>query len=562
MPVEITFAVRAMLDTVVFRRLRAAARRFGAANDGNIAILFGIAVIPIISFVGAAVDYTRAVAARSSMQAALDSTALMLGKDLSEGAITTSQITEKADAYFKALYTNTEAKSVTITATFTQNTGNGSTILINGSGNIETGFMRVVGFPTMDFNTNSTSTWGMKRMRVALVLDNTGSMDSNGKMAAMKKAATDMITDLSSYSKKAGDVFISIIPFSKDVNVGTANVDASWINWSEWEAEPPILNDKSSSINAAFRTAKAGSNCPFTRNTHGFVCMDRPATASGAQTTSQIPANGYICPGLDNGRWPGKASIYYNGCYTTRTGESASCGTFDQTRCTCSGSGSSKVCHLWRGDDTAATAAARPAHSTWTGCINDRDPDYDTTNIAPGSASNDGTPSKRFYAEQWSQCLTSTVTPMSEQWQTLKDQINAMVASGNTNQAVGLAWGWQSLSTENDPIKAPPKDANYVYKDYIVLLSDGLNTQNRWSSSQSNIDARQKILCQNIKNDKVNPVTVFTIQVNINSADAQSQVLKECATPDGSFQMITSATQTSDAFKNILTQISKLRVAK
>ena len=144
----------------------------------------------------------------------------------------------------------------------------------------------------------------------------------------------------------------------------------------------------------------------------------------------------------------------------------------------------------------------------------------------------------------------------------LKDQINAMVASGNTNQAVGLAWGWQSLSTDNDPIKAPPKDTNYMYQDYVVLLSDGLNTQNRWSSSQTSIDARQKILCQNIKNDKLHPVTVFTIQVNVKSADAESQVLKECITPDGSFQMITSATQTSDAFKNILTQISRLRVAK
>ncbi|GLR97595.1 MULTISPECIES: hypothetical protein [Bradyrhizobium] len=30
----------------------------------------------------------------------------------------------------------------------------------------------------------------------------------------------------------------SIIPFSKDVNVGTTNVSAS-INWTEWEAEPP-----------------------------------------------------------------------------------------------------------------------------------------------------------------------------------------------------------------------------------------------------------------------------------------------------------------------------------
>src|SRR6185312_12401791 len=92
--------VRAMLDSVIFRRVRTAARRFAGANEGNIAILFGIAVIPIISFVGAAIDYTRANSARSSMQAALDSTSLMLSKDLSEGTITTSQLTDKADAYF------------------------------------------------------------------------------------------------------------------------------------------------------------------------------------------------------------------------------------------------------------------------------------------------------------------------------------------------------------------------------------------------------------------------------------------------------------------------------
>ena len=73
-----------------------------------------------------------------------------------------------------------------------------------------------------------------------------------------------MVTDLSAYSKKSGDVYISIIPFAKDVNVGASKVDAAWINWSEWEAEPPILNNKSASINTAFKTAKAGSACPFT----------------------------------------------------------------------------------------------------------------------------------------------------------------------------------------------------------------------------------------------------------------------------------------------------------
>jgi hypothetical protein len=59
----------------------------------------------------------------------------------------------------------------------------------------------------------------------------------------------------------------------------------------------------------------------------------------------------------------------------------------------------------------------------------------------------------------------------------------------------------------------------------------------------------------------MNPVTIFTIQVNINNADPKSQVLQDCAT-NGNFQMITSSSQTADAFQNIITQISKLRVAK
>ena len=462
------------------------------------------------------------------------------------------------------MYTNKDAQSVTVDATYTPVSGSTpATVLIKGSGAMKTDFMKLAGFASLSFNANSTSTWGNTRMRVAMVLDNTGSMAQNGKMPALQKAAADMITTLSSYNKQTGDVYISIVPFAKDVNVGTTNADASWINWSEWEAEPPILNDKSTSANAAFKTAKAGSSCPFSKSNHGFTCMDRPATEPGAQPAkdNKIPSNGYICPSLDGGqKRPGKKDIYYNGCYTTVTGASAGCGTLGSTRCTCSGSGSSKICHLWRGDDTAATAAARPAHSTWKGCINDRDQSYDTQNTAPGSSSG-GSPSTQFYAEQWADCLPATVTPMSNQWQTLKDQINAMTPSGNTNQAVGLAWGWQSLSTTNPPIAAPAKDSTSVYKDYIVLLSDGLNTQNRWTTTDTDIDARQKILCDNIKADKTNPVTVFTIQVNINNQDPKSQVLQYCAT-DGNFQMITSADQTSDAFKNVLTQISKLRVSK
>jgi Flp pilus assembly protein TadG len=546
-----------MLGASITSRVRAAARRFIGAKEGNIAVIFAIAAVPLISFVGAAVDYTRANSARSSMQAALDSTALMLSKDLSDGTITKDQINAKAATYFTALYTNPDAKTISVNANYTAGTSVGSTIEVTGSGAVTTDFLKVAGFPNLNFSTSSTSAWGNSRMRVAMVLDNTGSMAQNNKMPEMQEAARKMIDTLAGYNKQTGDVFVSIIPFAKDVNVGTSNVDQPWINWTEWEAEPPFLvNNKPSNWNST----KAGSNCPFSNRDQGFTCMDRPATVSGARGTDTIPSSGtyagYICPSIDSGRKiEGKSGIYYNGCYTTATGSSASCGS--NTSCTCSGSGSDKICHLWRGDGTPATAAAAPARSTWTGCVNDRDQVDDTTNTAPTS------PSTQFYAEQWSDCLPATVQGMSDKFDVLKNQITAMSPSGNTNQAVGLAWGWLSLSTANPPLQAPPKDPNYVYKNYIVLLSDGLNTQNRWSTSQSDIDVRQKILCENVTKDKVNNPTIFTIQVNIGNRDAKSKVLEECATtPGGSFQMITVSGQTAGAFQNILAQISKLRVAK
>ena len=87
-----------MRNTAILNRVRTAAKRFVRADQGNIAVLFAVAAVPILSFVGAAIDYTRANSARSSMQAALDSTALMLAKDLTDGTINASQITAKAEA--------------------------------------------------------------------------------------------------------------------------------------------------------------------------------------------------------------------------------------------------------------------------------------------------------------------------------------------------------------------------------------------------------------------------------------------------------------------------------
>jgi hypothetical protein len=38
-----------------------------------------------------------------------------------------------------------------------------------------------------------------------------------------------------------GDVYVSIIPFSKNVNLDPSNYAGNWIDWTDWESEPAIL---------------------------------------------------------------------------------------------------------------------------------------------------------------------------------------------------------------------------------------------------------------------------------------------------------------------------------
>ena len=48
------------------------ARRFGANSKGNVAVIFAIACIPMLTAIGCAVDYSLAVRMKSKMQSAAD----------------------------------------------------------------------------------------------------------------------------------------------------------------------------------------------------------------------------------------------------------------------------------------------------------------------------------------------------------------------------------------------------------------------------------------------------------------------------------------------------------
>jgi len=169
--------------------------------------------------------------------------------------------------------------------------------------------------------------------------------------------------------------------------------------------------------------------------------------------------------------------------------------------------------------------------------------------------------------------------PMTSDFATMKTNIAAMQPTGGTNQSIGLAWGWMSL-LQTAPLNAPAENSNYQYNRIIILLSDGLNTENRWpsygdgntqsfscgSSTYGCIDLRQKSLCDNIKNAKDpktgKPMyTIYTIQVNT-GGDPTSAILQYCASDPEKFSMLTTSSQIISTFNNIGAQLSALRISQ
>src|SRR5262249_20760691 len=165
----------AMTTNRLIARLRDTCCRFAGAKEGNTAVTFAFAMIPLLGLIGAAVDYGRATQLKTSMQAAADTTALMIAQGAASQ--TPDDVQTKSDTYFRALFSNPAAQNLVVTGTY--NTTGVSSVVVSATANYRTMFMGVMGVPSLrslGLAASSTATYGNKRLRVALVLDNTGSM--------------------------------------------------------------------------------------------------------------------------------------------------------------------------------------------------------------------------------------------------------------------------------------------------------------------------------------------------------------------------------------------------
>lgn len=160
--------------------------RFRGDRSGNIAVIFALAILPILSAVGCAIDYSRAVQLRSKLQAAIDAASVGSVSKTAPGFIAAGTMTADgpipagvADAtkLFNGNMDGVGGYTLNSVTPVMTKTGNTITSTIQFSANIQTTFLGVIGKNAMTVTGTSTATTSMPLyVDFYLLLDNSPSM--------------------------------------------------------------------------------------------------------------------------------------------------------------------------------------------------------------------------------------------------------------------------------------------------------------------------------------------------------------------------------------------------
>ena len=181
-----------------FREIRRCAAKWvkGFLHDrrGNTAMIFGLASVGLLTAGGAGIDIARAMVVKTRMSEALDAAALAVG---TTNGLSNAQMQTMAQQYFNANYPTTDLGSTNSVSV----SMSGQTLNLSVTGSVPTTLLHIINVDTLNLSVTNQIVRSVTKLRVALVLDNTGSMtetDVTGtsKISALKTATHQLLTQL------------------------------------------------------------------------------------------------------------------------------------------------------------------------------------------------------------------------------------------------------------------------------------------------------------------------------------------------------------------------------
>ena len=486
-------------------------------QSGNVAMLFSLALIPLVALIGLAVDFGRVYSVTSHTQAALDAAALAAGRvSQLEKTDTVAKASAAATAYFN------QAKPKDVVSSTLQFSPNGANtqFTVTATSWVKTPFLSVLklvankgveagapggcqsnGFGCVTFTTTATaalcpssacvsSGGGGSNVEIALMLDVTGSMcDPCTKIDAAKLAAKDLIdivvwSDQSNYYSR-----LALAPFAEAVNVG--------------KTLAPLVRG---TVTANNQTG-SGSSGP-----------QQFTTTSVLNDTTNQPTKRWIryskASGSGTNTW-----LISSKCVTERIGADK------------------------------YTDAAPAGTSTYVG------KGYFGANQSSAAPNEDDT---SCGVANYTDNEINTVFPLTNDVTTLKRRIDKLDTAGSTAGHLGTAWAWYLLSPKWNSVfqtAYPTSSAAAPYSDLTTLNSKGQPKVRKIAVLMTDGDYNINY-CKGVeaKNSDQSP----DINCNSENAKALSQATSLCTAmkapvSGGSIEVYTVGFQVSTAAKAFLT---------
>ena len=509
----------------MIKKFKAFCGRFAKQTKGNVAIIFGVMMVPTMVLTGGLVDYGMAIKTKSQLTSTLDAAMLaaMLQYSDDEDADYQKIIEDYIDQNFTSSNKKLHGTVIEVTAAAISDEGEMSASV---KAVVPTSFLKFAHKDEFEFTISAAVMVGGSSIEVALVLDNTASMQGS-KITDLKSAVKDLLDIIypEDYDNSDEKIRFSVVPFADYVNIGV-KVTGEYV-------------------------------------VVGRSDRDEPGT--------DIPEDYKV-------NWNKDA---YNKCWNTYPDSTRKCKPKPKKWGTCYNDGVPYPCKKWNGETCTGSygdpvekcewqeAESGSKNYKWYGCMASRVHDLNTRDEEYGT----GVPSMM---KNYCKNDIATMTRLTPIRDAIISGIDDMKAKRNTYIPSGLVWGWRSLTSTAPFADGAPYTSAAVRK-VIVLMTDGNNTKSMkkrtgddtinndsevWghkgsSSSQANNYTGE--LCANIKEKGI---MVYTIGFEIDGGSDIENLMKACAGNGGQYYDADNSTELADAFKEIGKSLLNLRLTK
>ena len=498
--------------------------------------------VPLLIGAGLAMDYATVSRVNHELQGALDTAALAVAR---EGKTMTDARAQQVVSQFVSANFNGTVEGVTV------NRGPYS-VQVSATVSPALAFSGLLGKDMWQVTNDSTAEFAPARFEIALALDQTGSM-AGAKLAAMKDAVNTMVDAMSLQVTDPSALKVGVVPYATFVNVGPQygpkfdgkgrvikGTGAEWLDLKGKSDVPQLeLPQNLSRFEVMHHLKQEWKGCVETRMPTKKVAYDVADVPAVQSKKKSLFVPTFAIDEPDTGE--------YGNNYIASNVDPLDKGAIAQVQKLLKYGLSGVVGPL--GLD--GLVQTNPA-----------------TNFSGSKGPGNG-------------CVAQPITPLTNQYGSLKSKVGSLEARGNTNIMEGVAWGMRVLSP-GEPFNEGRKDEPGVEK-IMIVLTDGSNVfGNRstklgstYSSFGYLVDGRigvtsggssnttnimnQKTLAA-CDNAKAAGIEVYTIRLEEPDV-ATGSMLADCATSAAHYFDTPSRTDLDKVFSKIRENIVKLRIS-